>query len=89
MDEYFYISLAKDALELILTISAPVLIAGMIIGLLVSITQTVTSIQDSTLSIVPKMAAMLLILFFMSGWIMNTMLTFTRNLLGDFTRYIR
>lgn len=89
MDEFFYISLAKDALELILTISAPVLIAGMIIGLLVSITQTVTSIQDSTLSIVPKMAAMLLILFFMSGWIMNTMLAFTRNLLGDFTRYIR
>jgi flagellar biosynthetic protein FliQ len=89
MNQYMIIQLAKDALSIVITIAGPILIIGMIVGLFISIVQTVTSIQDSTLSMVPKLAAMLLTIFFLANWMLNILVSYTRQLLGDFTQYIR
>lgn len=88
MNSNLVIELAKHALEIIVALSTPVLVVGMVVGLLVSIIQTVTSIQDSTLSSVPKLAAILITLFLLAGWMLDVLVSYTRELLGDFTRYI-
>ena len=89
MNEAMVIELVKGAFELVVTISTPLLLVGLVAGLLISVLQTVTSIQDSTLAFVPKMAALILAIFFLSGWILNLLMSYTRNLFGDFTRYVR
>jgi len=89
MNTYTIIELAKGALEIILMISAPVLIVGLVVGVVVSIVQAVTSIQDTTLAYVPKLAAMFLTLFLLMGWILNILVSYTRNLFGDFSIYVR
>ncbi len=89
MNEAMVIELVKGAFELVVTVSAPLLLVGLVAGLLISVLQTVTSIQDSTLAFVPKMAALILAIFFLSGWILNLLMSYTRNLFGDFTRYVR
>lgn len=89
MNEVMAIELAKNAMEIIVTVSAPLLLVGLVVGLLVSVFQTVTSIQDSTLAFVPKMAALVVTIFFLAGWILNLLSGYTRNLLGDFSKYVR
>ena len=89
MNEAMVIELVKGAFELVVTISTPLLLVGLVAGLLISVLQTVTSIQDSTLAFVPKMAALILAIFFLSGWILNLLMSYTSNLFGDFTRYVR
>jgi flagellar biosynthetic protein FliQ len=61
--------LVRETLLAALKIAAPVLLAGVVIGLLVSLVQSVTSIQDQTLSFVPKIAAMILVAAFLLPWI--------------------
>ncbi|MBK7405764.1 MAG: flagellar biosynthetic protein FliQ [Phycisphaerales bacterium] len=61
--------LVRESLLAALNIAAPVLLAGVIIGLVVSLVQSITSIQDQTLSFVPKIIAMILVAAFLLPWI--------------------
>ncbi|MBN4052507.1 flagellar biosynthetic protein FliQ [bacterium AH-315-K20] len=61
--------LVRESLLAALQIAAPVLLAGVVIGLLVSLVQSVTSIQDQTLTFVPKIATMILVAAFLLPWI--------------------
>jgi flagellar biosynthetic protein FliQ len=61
--------LVRETLLAALKIAAPVLLAGMVIGLVVSLIQSITSIQDQTLSFVPKIAAMMIVAAFLLPWI--------------------
>lgn len=89
MTDTMVIELAKNAVQVMVTIAAPILLVGLVVGVFVSVMQAVTSIQDATLAYVPKMAIMLVTLFFLSGWVLNLLVSYTRNLLSDFTPYIR
>lgn len=83
------VQISNRALYLITIVSAPVLVVSLIVGLIVSIFQTVTSIQEQTLTFVPKILAIFLALIFFGNWMLNTMAGFMGELWTDFTVYIR
>ena len=79
----------QEALFLILKTSAPLLIISLVIGLVVSICQTVTSIQEQTLTFVPKMVGMFVGLMILGHWMLNEMSGYMEDLWRNFTIYIR
>ena len=70
------LDLARSALLISLWIATPILVAGLLIGLIVSIAQAVTQIQEQTLSFVPKIAAMILVSVALLGWIASQLVDF-------------
>ena len=66
----------REALMMMLVISAPILVAGLLIGLLVSIVQAATQIQEQTLSFVPKIAAMGLVTLMLAPWLVQQLTDF-------------
>ena len=83
------VEIAKDALFLIIKVSLPVLLVSMAIGLIISIFQTVTSIQEQTLTFVPKIIGVFLGLMLLGGWMLDHMSGFMTELWSDFSLYIR
>ena len=79
----------QDALFLVLKTSAPLLLVSLVIGLLVSIFQTVTSIQEQTLTFVPKMVGMFVGLMLIGHWMLNEMTFYMEELWRNFSIYIR
>lgn len=89
MTPEFVTGIAKETIEVILMISAPVLIAGMAVGLAVSIFQAVTQIQEMTLTFVPKIIVVFIVLLALSPWMMDIMLKFTSRIFTEIPNYIR
>lgn len=79
----------QEALFLVLKTAAPLLIISLVIGLIVSIFQTVTSIQEQTLTFVPKMVGMFVGLMLLGHWMLNEMSGYMEELWRNFTIYIR
>lgn len=79
----------QDALFLVLKTSAPLLLVSLCIGLIVSIFQTVTSIQEQTLTFVPKMVGMFVGLMLIGHWMLNEMTFYMEELWRNFSIYIR
>ena len=79
----------QEALFLILKPSAPLLIISLVIGLVVSIFQTVTSIQEQTLTFVPKMVGMFVGLMILGHWMLNEMSGYLEDFWRNLTPYIR
>ena len=82
-------AIASNALYLIIKTAAPVLLISLIVGLIVSIFQTVTSIQEQTLTFVPKIIAIFLALILLGHWMLNNMSGYMEDLWSDFSRYIK
>lgn len=80
--------ITASTLLLILKISLPLLLISLVIGLIISIFQTVTSIQEQTLTFVPKIIGIFLGLILLGGWMLQNMSDFATQLWSDFTRYI-
>ncbi len=80
--------IAAQAIYTIIKCSAPMLLVSLCVGLLVSIFQTVTSIQEQTLTFVPKVLAIFLSLMLMGHWVMNSMVEFMTGLWTDFNLYL-
>ncbi len=80
--------IASRALTLILKVSLPVLLVSLIVGLAVSIFQTVTSIQEQTLTFVPKIISIFLALMLLGSWMMNSMVDFMVELYSNFSYYV-
>lgn len=70
----------RSALMMALEISTPILAAGLLVGLIVSILQAVTQIQEQTLSFVPKIAVMILVAVALLGWITVRMVEFAQGM---------
>ena len=81
--------IAEDAIFTIIKCAAPMLLVSLCVGLAVSIFQTVTSIQEQTLTFVPKVLAIFLMLMIAGHWIMNNMIEFMTDLWTNFNLYIR
>lgn len=75
------IDLIRQALIITLKISAPILAAGIVVGLFISIFQSVTSIQDQTLSFVPKIVSMVAVTVILTPWIVQRLMDYTAELL--------
>lgn len=82
-------AIASTAINTIIKCAAPLLLVSLCVGLIISIFQTVTSIQEQTLTFVPKILAIFLALILMGHWIMNNMVEYMTNLWSDFNVYIR
>lgn len=80
--------IAGRALMLIIKVSLPVLLVSLCIGLLVSIFQTVTSIQEQTLTFVPKIIGIFVTLILLGPWMMNSMVEFMTQLWSDLSLYV-
>jgi flagellar biosynthetic protein FliQ len=89
MPEELVLRLAKETLEMVLKVSAPMLAAGLIVGLIISILQIVTSIHDTTLAFVPRIVVTFVVFLLVLPWMMNSMVSYTQSLLGSFEAYIR
>ncbi|MGH9466236.1 MAG: flagellar biosynthetic protein FliQ [Terriglobales bacterium] len=82
------VELARKTLEISLVICGPILVFATVIGLVVSVLQVVTSIQDTTVSTVPRLAAVALSAFFLTPWMFHKMVFFTLSLLGNLHPYL-
>lgn len=89
MTPEFVISLAKEGIILTLILSAPMLVLGLIVGLLVSIFQAVTSISEMTLTFIPKIVAVFAGLLFFAPWMLERMTSFTVKLITNIPMFIR
>lgn len=83
------IDIAREALWLIVKCSAPLLLVSLVVGLTISIFQTVTSIQEQTLTFVPKIISIFVTLIICGGWIMDNVVEFMNNLFANFSTYVR
>lgn len=83
------IAIASEALFLVIKVAAPVLLVSLIVGLVISIFQTVTSIQEQTLTFVPKIIAVFLSLILIGNWMLTQITEFMIRLWSDFSVYIR
>jgi flagellar biosynthetic protein FliQ len=83
------LSLAREAALLILVIAGPILGAGLVVGLAVSVFQAVTQIQEMTLAFIPKLVAVLLTLALLGHWMLGQLLGFTVTLLNNLDTYAR
>lgn len=83
------IDIAREALWLIIKCSAPMLLISLIVGLIISIFQTVTSIQEQTLTFVPKVISIFITIIICGGWIMDNIVNFMTRLFEDFSTYVR
>jgi flagellar biosynthesis protein FliQ len=89
MNQELILRLAKETLQVTLIVSGPMLVVALVVGVLISIAQVVTSIQDMTLSHVPKVIAVFVTFLLVFPWMMNTMLAFTARLYGHLDRFVR
>lgn len=89
MDTAIVIDIAREALWLIIICSAPLLIVSLVVGLVISIFQTVTSIQEQTLTFVPKIISIFITLILCGGWIMDNIVSFMTRLFENFATYVR
>ena len=81
-------ALAIETYKITLLLSLPVLLAGLIVGLLVSIFQATTQINEMTLSFVPKILAVIAVTIFTMPWMLNMLLDYTRRLLDFIPRFV-
>ncbi len=80
MTDALVIKLLRDSLMTVLVVSAPVLGIGMFVGLIVSIIQTTTSIQEQTLTFVPKMIAIFITIILFGSWMIHMLINYTNNI---------
>lgn len=82
MDSSLVLYLSRHTLETILLLSAPILLTCIIVGVVVTLLQAVTSIRDMTLSIVPKLLSVGVVILLCGGWILDVVLRFTNEIFG-------
>ena len=83
-----FITIARQTVWVIVKTSVPLLLVSMVVGLIISLFQTLTSIQEQTLTFVPKLIAILIGIMVMGTWILNEIVAFMNTLWGSFSQYI-
>lgn len=89
MNEDVVIQLGQDAMRTLAMVSAPLLLGALIIGLIVSIFQALTQINEATLTFVPKMIVIAIIIILAGPWMLDTMSTYTTHLFENIASVVR
>ena len=89
MTEQEVLDITREALFLVIECSAPLLLLSLIVGLIISIFQTITSIQEQTLTFVPKILAVFIGLMLFGSWIATNMVDFMNKLWSNFNSYVK
>jgi flagellar biosynthetic protein FliQ len=80
MTDVLVIKIMRESLMTILIVSTPILGVGMVVGLLISIIQTTTSIQEQTLTFVPKIIAIFVTIILLGSWMIRVLVNYTNNI---------
>lgn len=89
MDESGIIYIAQDALKVLIYVAAPILIISMTVGLIVSIFQATTQIQEQTLSFVPKILSVVAAIAIFGSWMLRTLIEYMQNILININQFIK
>ncbi|PYG89834.1 flagellar biosynthetic protein FliQ [Ruminiclostridium sufflavum DSM 19573] len=89
MDESGIIYIAQDALKVLIYVAAPILVISMVVGLIVSIFQATTQIQEQTLSFVPKILAVVAAIALFGSWMLRTLMEYMQNILININQFIK
>ncbi|HHY71262.1 MAG TPA: flagellar biosynthesis protein FliQ [Thermoanaerobacterales bacterium] len=88
MTQETVIYLARESLSVVLLVSAPMLGIGMLVGVIVSILQATTQIQEQTLTFVPKIIAIMISIIIFGPWMLTVITQFTQNLFSELPYFI-
>ncbi|MDD4569145.1 MAG: flagellar biosynthesis protein FliQ [Tepidanaerobacteraceae bacterium] len=88
MTQETVIFLAREALSVVLLVSAPMLGLGMLVGIIISILQATTQIQEQTLTFVPKIVAVMTAILIFGPWMLTVLTQFTQNLFSELPNFI-
>lgn len=80
MNQDTVVNLASQAMEIALTIGGPLLLASLLIGLVISVFQAVTQIQEQTLTLIPKIVGIVLVIVLLGPWMLSHLVTYTEHL---------
>lgn len=89
MSESFVVSIGNQAITTALTVAAPVLLVSMVIGLIISIFQAVTQIQEQTLTFVPKLLAIIVVFIILGPWMLQTIIEFIQTMLNNISYVVK
>lgn len=89
MDENLILLLGQEALKTTALVASPMLIGALVIGLVISVLQAVTQINESTLTFIPKMAVVAVIIVVAAPWMIDIMSTYTIELFENITTFVR
>ncbi len=89
MNVGYVMDISREVIWTVVQVSAPLLIVSLVIGVVISIFQTITSIQEQTLTFVPKFLAVMLVILLCGGWIMNTVSGLFTDLMSQIPDMIR
>ncbi len=82
------ITVSRQTIWIIVKTAVPILLVSMVVGLIISLFQTLTSIQEQTLTFVPKLLAIMLALMLMGSWMLNEIVSYMNILWSNFSQYI-
>lgn len=86
--EQLVIDVIREGIITMIKVASPMLIVALVVGLVVSIFQTATSIQEQTLAFIPKIIAVFLALVIFGSWMITTLVGFTTKILTSFTQFL-
>jgi flagellar biosynthetic protein FliQ len=89
MSQELILGLATEAIRTLLLVAAPMLIAGLAVGIGISIFQTATSIQDQTLTFIPKIVVVMIVLLISLPWMTQIMIDYVTRLFSNLHVYVR
>ncbi len=88
MDESSIINIAQEALKVILYVSAPILVISMVVGLVISIFQATTQIQEQTLTFVPKILSVVAAIALFGSWMLRVLIEYTQIIIININQFI-
>lgn len=89
MNDALVTSLMQNALTTLMWIVGPLLVVAVVVGVIMSLIQTLTSIQDQTFSFAPRVIAIIVVFLIIFPWILRVLTTFTASIFGDFSPFVK
>ncbi|PKO03625.1 MAG: EscS/YscS/HrcS family type III secretion system export apparatus protein [Chloroflexi bacterium HGW-Chloroflexi-5] len=89
MDEAYLITLSQNAITLMLVIAGPILLISLLIGTIISLIQAATQVNEVTMTFIPKLVGIGLILLLLGSWMMQQLLVFTAGIFNSLPNFVR
>lgn len=89
MTPAFIQGIGIEAIKVILLVSMPPLLVALVVGLVISVVQATTQIQEATLAYIPKMISIYLVLILFGGYTLERLMNFSLSIFSDFSRFVR
>jgi len=89
MDESYIITLSQNAITLMLVVAGPILLVSLIIGTIISLIQAATQVNEVTMTFIPKIVGIGLVLLLLGSWMMQQLLVFTTGIFNSLPNFVK